>query len=741
MESGQTEDPTAYIDEIFGYDQNFSDQMMGFNESDGGFLSGSCAEGASSCRAISENKVNFEIDVMRPFGKISKQNATEIIVSTEYLGYYQVRINEKLLSCLDVRFSEHVKMNKLDEDEFLNSKFIKLYHKMREEVDRQKNHLTETDYKEGTPNIYTNVDAVVLHTEIDYILCLELSFWPDIVSNWLARKRQWPSPELMNEVNKNKCHLVIKSSPEAKDRNDLWRISFSKAESILAKGKSIFQKKCYLLAKFFYYAELKKKEDVKTYGRQISSYVLKTTMLHMLEKTCPQDWLDWEQGKRYVEAVDKLYENLIEFLSNGYLPLYFVEDMNLLAEYSNVYLKIMIDRIQSLRDGWKGPDGEEFFHASVKSIFHYVIYKRYTPESILDQSRFLTSLMPTPRDTTKHMKENKDQVKNQFNSLAKNLKKEINSETFLGMLNPNPTHESVKEHFKAIGNMAADFQDAGSGEKMDPFVREQMGKLPDEMIDLHVHLQKNTNSFMLELKDGSFTGKLDITEKYVKKGFDLVEECLDLNRPENLYPLNFQPKPSNISNDQQSEKPNPTQGKRNIAQYLDKERDEHQYDEYGRVIDLFDDHNFDIKKEFNELKIDSLKQCAEMEKIEKELNEEFENPLFANLQQMQCSYHPSSTNPFDIFNQQTQVVNAFTDYNVQRKLDAYKKAGFLREDEEEELDKDEDKDVREFSHLMGEIMESSNFESIIGNRSVRSSNLTLQSDNKTRIKGNCCVLF
>ena len=105
-------DPTAYIDKIFEIDEERRREFNKVSEGSNDFTSGSAAEGAFICRGVQDHtKQNYEIDTMRPIGEISFQKSSQIMTSTDQAGYYRLRFNEVLLSCLDKRFSELLKMN------------------------------------------------------------------------------------------------------------------------------------------------------------------------------------------------------------------------------------------------------------------------------------------------------------------------------------------------------------------------------------------------------------------------------------------------------------------------------------------------------------------------------------------------------------------------------------------------------------------------------------------------------
>lgn len=364
-------DATAYIDKIFEFDEERRKEFNTVSEGSNDFTTGSVAEGAFICRGVQDHtKQNYEMDTMRPIGGIPFDKSSQIMSSTDQAGYYRLRFNEVLLSCIDKKFSELLKMND-PEREYLDGHLMQLYNKMLESDNAHRNYYT-TSYDDGSPSVYGKTDMAIFQIETDTVLCIKLLFWPNIVDPWFKRKRYWPRPEIVNEINLNKCHLVLKASNEEGGSKDKWRLSLSLAEAILSKDKSVFQKKCYLLAKFMYYANLKQHTDEET-GRNLPSYLLKTTMLSMLEQTNPEDWINLETGKCYIEVVCRLFKRLADSLNVGYLAFFFAEEINLLGGgYSEVFLKKMAKRIESVCEEWKGAEGEKLFHARINDMYNKI---------------------------------------------------------------------------------------------------------------------------------------------------------------------------------------------------------------------------------------------------------------------------------------------------------------------------------------------------------------------------------
>ena len=275
------------------------------------------------------------------------------------------------------------------------------------------------EFKEGHPNIHSTIDSGI-HIEIDTVPCIELSFWPDFVQSWFRRKRHWPSPEIIEEIKENKCHLVLKSTPGS-SRNDEWRISFSQAEVILSKGKSLFQNKCYLLAKYVYYANLKQITDEIT-GRHLSSYVLKTELLHFLEATSPEQWKDWEKNKSYCTVIVLILNRLAGDLFLRYLPSFFVNEINLLQGFSNSFLRRMTIKINEIKEYLTNPRCVKCFHSKIKSMYCDYDNKGVNEEENKDIKLPLKRRVGEPRKS---------------NTLTSKKQKKVNGDRKVGILHPS----------------------------------------------------------------------------------------------------------------------------------------------------------------------------------------------------------------------------------------------------------------------------------------------------------------
>ena len=109
-------------------------------------------------------------------------------------------------------------------------------------------------------------------------------FWPPTALEWLTRKRinGWPALETTYLVVRNGCHIVPVAHIDCSENEYQWRISFSKAESILIRSWTPIQQNVYHMLRYFAKKELIRKEWKNT-DEILSMYSLKTLMLWQCE--------------------------------------------------------------------------------------------------------------------------------------------------------------------------------------------------------------------------------------------------------------------------------------------------------------------------------------------------------------------------------------------------------------------------------------------------------------------------
>ena len=159
----------------------------------------------------------------------------------------------------------------------------------------------------------------------DVVPAGHLLFWPQQATTWITRQRLWPPQDIIQSIIDKGCQVVARSSPGG-DIHSEWRFSFSGPEAILAQLRSKNQQQAYYFIKVFFYRYLKCVKSSEPEGKSLYSYIIKTTMLWGQEELPPEDsiWASLEN------SVQMLLFKLLGHLETGFLPHYFILEINLL---------------------------------------------------------------------------------------------------------------------------------------------------------------------------------------------------------------------------------------------------------------------------------------------------------------------------------------------------------------------------------------------------------------------------
>ncbi|XP_066931154.1 uncharacterized protein [Clytia hemisphaerica] len=319
------------------------------------FASGSSMEGAflTPLMIPVKNKTP-DLDFMRVEGVLSNEDASGILIETEYPGFYRIDVgNPQLKKILynpskffhflagDDTVKEALsKLNKEHKDD-KNLPFLESNHGCPSATVGIRDQFLRDNGGKNAERSYYKILSLLT---VDLVFCLRLKFWPDIASKWFERKRYWPDQQTLCEIRKLGCTLVRKCIGE---ESKTWRLSFSEAEFILANQQNSFQKKSYLLAKLIFTLETHGLVESET-DRKLCSYQLKTVFLFTLEKTPPEEFQTLDQTNDYLKLAFMMLEKLSQALKNGYLPCYFVQEMNLLYGFGQSFLDSIADRLDKI---------------------------------------------------------------------------------------------------------------------------------------------------------------------------------------------------------------------------------------------------------------------------------------------------------------------------------------------------------------------------------------------------------
>ena len=154
----------------------------------------------------------------------------------------------------------------------------------------------------------------------DLVFAVECNSTTEFLANWIGRKRNWPSDDIIQTCKTLGCLFVPVGHPNSADQTQQWRLSFSHQEKMLVTHLNATQYKCFLVLKMI------KKEIISKYvADSLSSYHIKTCILYALENT---PFGLWKPGN-LLPCISLCLRKLLEWVQAGFCPNYFIPEENM----------------------------------------------------------------------------------------------------------------------------------------------------------------------------------------------------------------------------------------------------------------------------------------------------------------------------------------------------------------------------------------------------------------------------
>ena len=196
--------------------------------------------------------------------------------------------------------------------------------------------VTQTAHGPACPFVRTKSEAFQ-PSDYDHVPCLHVPVW------WFSdeffnrhRRYNWPSKAMLDDIKLYGLHLVPVGAPGSDTEKLEWRLSFSRAEVVIASHLTDLQG-CAAIT--FKICKTALGED----GKVIKSYFIKTALFWLCEQTPAEDWKSVTQG------LLKLLDYLDHAVSTGDLPCFFWSRINLLRSASRADRKAMKKALKTIR--------------------------------------------------------------------------------------------------------------------------------------------------------------------------------------------------------------------------------------------------------------------------------------------------------------------------------------------------------------------------------------------------------
>jgi hypothetical protein len=163
---------------------------------------------------------------------------------------------------------------------------------------------------------------------LDIVYNIRCLMWPTQAADWPERHRKhdWPDSTTVDRIVNNGCDVVQIAHPECRldewTRRHQWRLSFSRAETILLNSWSVKQQIVYHVLRIF----MKTVRSKYNTGDSINNYHIKTMMLWACELDSPTVWKTFS----VISACMRLIRRLAKCVKSSEFSAYFTSSCNLL---------------------------------------------------------------------------------------------------------------------------------------------------------------------------------------------------------------------------------------------------------------------------------------------------------------------------------------------------------------------------------------------------------------------------
>jgi hypothetical protein len=264
---------------------------------------------------------------------------------------------------LSAEFGHHVRVNEIQDTRWPGYVYLKVSGEMTR-TSRYDNYTILENKGEGEYlDAIDTVDAFLGHepnsnmtsryddsraVPCDFVPCIRCPVWPPQAADWPTRRRKygWPDTATIAHIVNNGCDVVTLAQSLCKKDEPMWRLSFSRAETVLLNSWTPAQQIVYHMIRFFAQKELIVENSVSDEDKILCNYHIKTLMLWACELKPPE----WWTGLSLVRICGKLLRQLTAWLEKTSCQQYFVTKCNLFYRKYNVSsIRLVLNRCKQFK--------------------------------------------------------------------------------------------------------------------------------------------------------------------------------------------------------------------------------------------------------------------------------------------------------------------------------------------------------------------------------------------------------
>ncbi|XP_076117614.1 uncharacterized protein LOC143085255 [Mytilus galloprovincialis] len=174
----------------------------------------------------------------------------------------------------------------------------------------------------------------------DYVVAIPCNSWPECALPWTKRRRTngWLAADIVDSIVSTGIHMVPVAHRLSCNPDIEWRLSFAKAEQILAEQAiTSAQRQCYV------YLKILRKQTMEE-NTKLSSYFLKNVFLYCCDELPVRVWDDDPAG-----CVLYMLDVLLKCVQKRNIPNYFLPENNMVDYLDESELQSIESALQTIR--------------------------------------------------------------------------------------------------------------------------------------------------------------------------------------------------------------------------------------------------------------------------------------------------------------------------------------------------------------------------------------------------------
>ena len=267
---------------------------------------------------------------------------------------------------LPAEFDNYVKVYQIIDSHLPGYVYLELRYLLTECKDEGKYNAVEYDRQWYMPNRCYFVDDIHIHGPAvlhvlpgkmlcDAVHCVRCLSWPSQAADWPTRHRNygWPESATVDHIANNGCDMVPVAHRQCRQdewmSENLWRLSFSRAEIVLLNSWMPVQQIVYHMLRVFMKAERLTDSADKSGEGKFSNYHIKTLMLWVCEIK-RRVW--WTDDLNLVRICLQMLHMWAEWLTYEWCPHYFINNCNLIIIDNSFNVTNIAGQLMSVDDTW-----------------------------------------------------------------------------------------------------------------------------------------------------------------------------------------------------------------------------------------------------------------------------------------------------------------------------------------------------------------------------------------------------